>query len=166
MSSFAEADAGIRQCYARFIDAVWRKDGEEYARQFTSDGEWKIAGMHMKGREKIAEGCDFLLGRCKEIHLIVGHPIIEVDGDTAVARVNVTEITRMPDDLGYLTTGIYYDRFQVEDGKWRFRWRHWNTKYRGPLELGGHFTGTSDYGAFPGMPEWDEETYVKPATVK
>jgi hypothetical protein len=38
---------------ARFLDAVWRKDADSLATCFVQDGEWKLAGLHMRGRSEI-----------------------------------------------------------------------------------------------------------------
>ncbi len=163
MSDFAEADAGIRQLHARFTDAVWRQDAELFADCFARDGVWKIAGMEMKGREEIADACRRMLGRCSHIHLIVGLPIIEVNGDTAIGRLNMTEFARMNDGATAMTIGWYHDRYVQEAGKWHFQHRHWSMKYRGAPDLTGAFADTPDYGAFPEMPSPDEPTYVRPA---
>lgn len=80
MTDFVATECGIRQLYARFADAVWRQDGDDFAACFAVDGEWKIAGMHMHGRAEIGEACTKLLGRCARIHLLTGLPIIELDG--------------------------------------------------------------------------------------
>jgi uncharacterized protein (TIGR02246 family) len=164
MSNFLEADAGIRQLHAHFTDAVWRQDADEFAACFTLDGIWKIAGMEMQGREAIADACRRMLGRCSHIHLIVGLPILEVTGDTAKGRLNMTEFARVQDGSTAMTIGWYHDDYAQEDGRWRFKKRHWSMKYRGNPDLTGHFADTANYGAFPDGPAADEETYVRPVT--
>lgn len=162
MPDILEVDFAIRQLYARMVDAVWRQDCEQFANCYTPDGEWKIAGMHMKGREAIQEGATNLLTRCDAIHLIVGTPMLEVDGDTAVGRYNMTEFAKMPDGAAFMATGWYYDRYAKVDGEWLYQWRHWNMKYRGPIPMDGIWADTPDYDRFPNMPERDEPTFVRP----
>jgi uncharacterized protein (TIGR02246 family) len=163
VDNFLNADAGIRQLHARFTDAVWRQDADEFAGCFASDGEWKIAGMHMHGHEEIADACRRMLGRCSHIHLIVGLPILEVTSDRAIGRLNMTEFARMQDGSTAMTIGWYHDHYVDQEGRWRFQKRHWVMKYRGPPDLTGLYADTPDYGAFPGAPAPDEETYVRTA---
>lgn len=162
MNEFLVADSGIRQLHARFIDAVWRQDAEEFAACWTTDGVWKIAGMALTGREAIADACVRLLGRCEKIHLILGPPILEVSGTTAIGRMNVTEFAKMHDGSTAMTFGWYHDRYAEQDGRWRFASRHWSFKYRGAPDLTAPFIDTPDYGAFPAFPADDEVTYVRP----
>lgn len=161
MDQFVLADCGIRQLYARFVDAVWRQDADVFSNCFAEDGEWKIAGMNMRGREEIAAGCNNLLGRCERIHLLVGPPILEVDGNTAIGRLNMTEFAKIKDGTTAMTIGYYHDRYVETGGQWYFQSRHWSMKYRGTPDLMGVFYDTLDYGAFPARPDPDEETFVR-----
>ena len=161
MSDILEADFGIRQLHARFTDAVWRKDAEAFGSCFTRDGEWKLAGMHFHGREDISQNFAKLLGVCERVHLIVGLPVLDIDGHTAVGRVNFTEMAKMPDGSSALTIGIYYDRYALEDGKWRFSWRHFSLQYRGPSDFSADLVPSPDYGPPPGMPAPDEPTLTR-----
>lgn len=163
MNDFLLADSGVRQLHARFIDAVWRQDAEEFSACFAREGEWKIAGFVFRGRAEIAEACVKLLGRCRRIHLIVGHPILEVTGKRAQGRVNLTEFALMNDGSTAMTIGWYHDRYVEEEGRWRFEKRHWSFKYRGAPDLTGPFVDTPDYGPFPAGPAPDEATYVRKA---
>ncbi len=163
MTDMIQADFGIRQLHARFIDAVWRQDADEFAACWTKDGLWKIAGMEVRGWAALVDACKLMLGRCRHIHLAMGPAILEADGDTVLGRLNVTEFTMMQDDSSALTFGWYHDRYAEEDGRWRFQTRHWSFKYRGPLDLSGGYIDTPDYGAFPGFPAPDAPTYVRPA---
>ena len=47
------ADHGIRQLHARFVEATWRMDSTAFAECFAEDGQWKIAGLDLRGREAI-----------------------------------------------------------------------------------------------------------------
>lgn len=165
MTDFIAADAGIRQLYARFADAVWRQDAAEFSSCFASDGLWKIAGMEIAGRARIAEMCSTMLSRCSHIHIITGLPILDVKGGTAKGRLSMTEFARMQDGSTAMTIGWYHDDYVEHDGRWRFRKRHWVMKYRGSPDLTGHFADTPDYGAFPDGPADDEPTYVRPSHV-
>lgn len=163
MDEFTVAAVGVQQLHARFADAVFRQDIDEFAACFASDGVWKIAGMQLEGRANIHAAAGNLLGRCEKIQLIAQMPILEVDGGTAQGRQQMTELAKMPDGSGFITFGVYHDHYVLEDGRWRFGRRHWSFKYRGPFDLSAGFVGTPDYGAFPDGPADDEETYVRPS---
>ena len=53
MTDFAATEAAIRQLHARYVDAVWRKDYVAFGDCFTTDAEWRIAGMVLHGRAEI-----------------------------------------------------------------------------------------------------------------
>ncbi len=164
MTDLIAADVNIRQLHARFADAVWRQDGEAFANCFARDGLWKIAGMEIAGRAKIAEACGAMLGRCSHIHIITGLPIFELVDGGARGRLNMTEFARMQDGSTAMTIGWYHDDYVEENGLWCFKKRHWSMKYRGPPDMTGHFADTPNYGAFPDGPAADEGTYVRPAS--
>lgn len=160
-NEFIAAECEIRQLYARFTDAASRQDADAYAALFTVDGQWKLAGMHMRGREEIRATFAKLLGYTARVQIIPGLPILEVDGDTASARIQCTELTKMPDGSAAMALGTYYDRFVREDGRWLFCWRHFGLKYRGPVDLSDDLVESPDYGPFPAMPAPDEPTLTR-----
>jgi len=161
MNEFVIADSGIRQLHARFVDAVWRKDADAFADCFAEDGEWKIAGLHMRGRAEIGGQIGNLLSSCERVQLILGLPILEVEQDTATGRMQVTELAKLTDGSSAMTFGIYYDRYVREGERWRFQWRHWTLHYRGPTDLSAALVDGPDYGPHPGMPAPDEPTIVR-----
>lgn len=155
------AEYQINRLYSGFIDAAWRQDGKAYANLFAENGEWKLAAQHFRGRAEIATKFEFLLGFAKKVQMIVGQPMLEINGDKAIARTHCTEITKMPDGSSVMAIGIYYDRFVKEGDSWLFRWRHFGLHYRGPMDFSaGMVEESPDYGPFPGMPEWDETTHT------
>lgn len=161
MPNFMLAEAKIRQLHARFVDAVWRQDAEAFASCFARDGEWKIAGMHMKGREEIGATFAKLLGVCERVITTLGVPILAVDGNQAQGRIPLTELAKMGDGTSALTIGIYHDRYVAEDDCWVFQWRHFSLQYRGPTDLSADMVPSPDYGPFPGLPEPDEPTLTR-----
>ncbi|TGD71054.1 nuclear transport factor 2 family protein [Mangrovimicrobium sediminis] len=160
MSDVSAAE-GIRQLHARFIDAVWRQDAESFVQCFTEDGEWKVGGMHLKGRESIGPTFAKLLGLNERVLITPGLPILEIDGDSAIGRCQGQEIAKLPDGSSVMTLGVYYDRYTLSEGLWRFRWRHFALHYRGPLDLSAPMVESPEFGPFPGMPEWDEPTLTR-----
>lgn len=165
MTDFLIAESGIRQLHARFVDAVFRKDAEAFADCFAENAEWKIAGLHIRSRAEIGSLFGKLLAICARVQIIVGTPILEVSGDTAVGRVQVTELAKMVDGTSAMTLGVYYDRYVVENGRWCFQWRHFSLHYRGPTDLSAALVESPNYGAFPNMPAADEPTLTRRAPI-
>lgn len=161
MSDFLLAECAIRQLHARFVDAVWRKDSGAFGNCFAERGEWKIAGLHLRGRAEIAATFAKLLGACERVQLILGAPLLEVGNGTATGRVQSTELAKMADGSSALTLGVYYDRYVEAGDRWLFQWRHWGLHYRGPVDLSARFVECPDYGPPPGLPGADEPTFTR-----
>ena len=164
MTDFVQVECAIRQLQARCLEAIWRKDAKAYAALFARDGEWKIAGMHMRGQAEIEATFARLLGLCERVVTLTSPTLLEVDGKTAVGRTYVTENAKMLTGAYAHTIGVYYERFVEEDGAWKYQWRHWALQYRGPSDFSDTFYDSPDYGPFPGMPAPDEPTTVKKGT--
>lgn len=161
MNEFIEAESAIRQLHAKFVDAAFRQDAELYAQLFSDDGEWKLAGMHIKGRDEIRASFARLLGYTSRVQIILGPPLLELDGDSAAGRVQCTELTKMPDGSAVMAIGVYHERYVKQGGAWLFKWRHFSLHYRGPLDFSAALVESPDYGLFPNMPEPDEPTLTR-----
>jgi uncharacterized protein (TIGR02246 family) len=160
MDDFTVACVGIGQLHARFVDATFRQDGEQFAHCFAANGVWQIAGMALIGREAILERIGPMLGYCERIQLLAQTPIVELTDKGAQGRQQMVELSKLNDGTGAMTIGVYHDQYVQEDGAWRYAKRHWSVKYRGPFDMSGIFPATPDYGAFPEGPADDEATYV------
>lgn len=156
MIGLLAADFGIRQLHGRYIDAVFRKDTEAFAACFTGDAEWKIAGMHMCGREEIAEAFVKLSAAAERVLMFIGMPVLDIGEGTATGRIYVTEYVKRLDGGLMRTIGTYYDRYVGEGTDWRFLSRHWTLHYRGAGDFSEAFFHGFDYGPPPGMPAPDE----------
>lgn len=161
MTDFVSAECGIRQLQARCIEAIWRKDAKAFANCFTEDGEWKIAGMHMRGRAEIEATFGKLLGLCERVHTQASTPILDVGDGVAFGRTYVSENAKLLNGQFAHTIGIYYERYAETPDGWKFTWRHWSLQYRGPNDFSAPFYDSPDYGPHPGMPGPDEPTTVK-----
>jgi hypothetical protein len=82
-------------------------------------------------------------------------PLIEVSQGTASARTYVNEMTARKDGGPSTALGLYFERFVDQGDQWRFKWRLWQTLYRGNADLSGMFFDNTDFGAPPAMPDWD-----------
>lgn len=163
---FIAAECGIRQLYARFVDAVWRKDDADFANLITEDAEWKIATLHFKGHEEVRGAFAKLLGACERVQFIPGPTLIDLapDGLTAIGRTNCTELAKLASGGQGMNIGVYHDRFAKVGDQWRFRIKHFSLQYSGPVDLTADFVRESpDFGSFPNFPAPDAPTYTRRA---
>lgn len=161
MTDLIAAEFAIRQLQARYADALWRKDPNSFAELFARDAEWKISGMHLKGREEIRETFAKYMVHMDRSLMTFRTPIVdEVDG-VLTSRTYVTEQNRFADGQCAATLGIYYERFVEEVGRLRFAYRHWNMHYIGPADLSADFFDTCEFGPPPGFPGPDDPTTVR-----
>lgn len=158
MTDFAAAEAGIRQLHARYTDAVWRQDADAFARCFTPDGEWRISGMVMKGREQIAEKIALILGNMTRVLFTYRTASLDVGDGVATARAYIDERCAWKNGDTNIAIGRYYERLVEDDGEWFFHWRLFELHYRGPPDMTGTFFDHPDLGPPPAMPPLDATT--------
>lgn len=156
MTDFVTAESGVRQLYARCIDAVWRKDTAAFADCFTEDGEWKIAGRHLRGRAEIGNGFEELLSPNERVLMIFGPPLLQVGSGAAQGRCYVTEMIKRKDKMNASTIGTYYEHFVEQADQWRFQSRYFSLHYYGPADLSAPIRETTNFGPPPGMPGENE----------
>ena len=161
MTDFVVAECAIRQLHARYIDALWRKDADAFADLFAEDAEWKVAGMHLRGRDQIRSTFEKFMRHLDRTLMIFSDPIVELGDGYATARSYVTENNKFADGRTASTIGVYYERFVDEGDRWRFQWRHWNLYYIGPPDFSAPLYTCMEYGPPPGMPGPDDPTTVR-----
>lgn len=163
MIEFLEAEAGIRQLHAHYTDAVWRQDLAAFGDCFTTDAEWRISGMVMRGRDEIANGFGTILATCNRVLISFRNPQVDLTGrGRASARVYVTEQCSWTDKAPNMNIGRYFDRAVLDGDRWRFEWRLFQLLYTGPSDLTGEFQDHPDYGAWPAMPPRDAVPALAP----
>ncbi len=145
----------IRELHARYTDAVWRKDFVAFANCFTRDGEWRIGGLELRGRKQIEETIAKILGNFRKVLITFQSPILHVGDDGVSGRTYIQEQVARADGGANISIGRYYERFVLDEGRWRFSWRLFQRHYSGPADLSGEFFEWEDYGPPPGMPPLD-----------
>jgi uncharacterized protein (TIGR02246 family) len=159
MNEAAAAEAEIRQLYARYADAVWRKDLDAVGDCYTEDAEWRIGGAVLCGRRAIVEHLRIVLAKFQRVLITLRTPVIEFDGATATARTYLTEQGAFTDGHAITPIGTYFDRMAHQEERWRFSWRLFQTCYVGPPDMSGSFYENPDFGSPPAMPERDAVTF-------
>jgi uncharacterized protein (TIGR02246 family) len=161
MIDLQEAEFHIRQLQARYADALWRKDPQSFGDLFAENGEWKVSGMHLKGREEIRSTFARYMEHTGRTLMTFRTPIVELVDGVVTSRTYVNESNRFADGQTADTIGIYYERFTQEHGRWLFLYRHWNMYYIGPPDLTADFFAVRDFGPPPGFPGRDDPTTVR-----
>ena len=67
--------------------------------------------------------------------------LIEVDGDSATARFYIQENIKDGEGNTFRVVGVYNDTLARIDGDWKFKTRHFDVMYRGPVDLTGDIMG-------------------------
>ena len=161
MSDLIAAEFAVRQLHARYVDALWRKDPESFGELFADDAEWKISGMHLRGRTEIRETFAKYMRHIERTFMMFGTPMIEFVDGVLASRTYVTENNKFASGQTASTIGVYYERFSEEGNRWRFKWRHWNLYYIGPPDFTAPLYSCKEFGPPPGMPAADDPTTVR-----
>ena len=156
MNDFLVAEAGIRELQARYTNAVWRKDFAAFADCFAEDGEWRIAGMVLRGGGECRTFLEGIFGDLDRVRMTMQPPLLQVNGDTAIGRTEVIEHNISKDRKRNLAIGEYYDRFVRIGDQWKFAWHYYQLYYLGPPDMSGAFYEIRDYGPPFAMPPADE----------
>jgi len=159
VSDFNDAETGIRQLQARYVDSVWRKDYGAFGDCFADDAEWRIAGRVIRGRDCCVAALREFMEGFDRVLMTVRTPVLKVDGRTAIGRANVTEeMVSKNAHRPSVSMAVYYDRFVQQGDTWRFDLHHYQLYYLGPPDMSGKFYEITDYGPPFAMPPADEPT--------
>jgi len=144
-----EKELAIRKMLAVSSDCVWRKALDEYGACWANDGEWRIMGLVVNGREAIKVTWGQFMDGLKTAWQVTPNMIIEVDGEVGYGRLYIQETLQQPDGSVNVMRGIYHDTYKMEDSKWVFAKRHIDIVYMGPADMSGRFYETVPYGPAP-----------------
>jgi uncharacterized protein (TIGR02246 family) len=115
----------IRELNDVYGDGVVRKDPATWGSIWAEDATWDFMGQNLKGREAIVELWNGAMSQFDAVSFSCSPASIEVDGDTATARVQTQEILKGKDGSTRHIGGLYTDRLARIDGDWRFTHRGW-----------------------------------------
>jgi len=129
----------IRDLRIRFADAANRRQFDQFASLFTESGRWAIPDMqaHFEGRPAIRGGIAHMLGLW-ELFIQFSHDgPIDVDGHVVAGRSYVQEIGRFVAGGSQFNCSVYDDRYEREDGMWKFASRTYHFLYVDETPLAG-----------------------------
>ena len=155
MTSLADAQAGIRDLHARYCDATFRKDYDAFADCFAEDAEWRISGRVFRGPAEVRQGIATIMDKFNRVFITFRNPILTVGEGVASGRTWLDERCAWKNGDTHIAIGLYYEHFARAGDRWLFKWRMFETHYRGPPDMSGTFFDLTDYGAPPAMPPLD-----------
>lgn len=153
--NFVDAELAVRDLHARYTDAVWRKDFAAFGECFSRGAEWRIGGLTLQGRDRIAQGIEQIMANFRRVLITLHTPIVHIGAEGISARCFVTEQVARLNGQSNVSIGRYYEWFEFEEGRLRFSWRLFELHYSGPPDLSGSFNEYPDYGPPPAMPPRD-----------
>lgn len=148
-----DAERSIRDLVARYSDAVNRRDEPAWRATWATSSEWHLLGATKTGRDDIVAHWLDLMATLPfvlqfPVFGLVDFPDAPDAPDephdvrstasitSATGRWYVQEVSQRPERAG-LSFGVYHDHYVVEDGRWRFARRRFDSLYRGLPDLSG-----------------------------
>lgn len=119
----AEDRQAIAELNGVYADGVVRIDAKTWATVWAEDATWDFFGNLFEGRDAIVGFWEQAMSGLQAVSFHCVPCMIEIDGETAVARVQTQEILHMKDGNTRVVGGIYEDRLAKTDGRWAFTHR-------------------------------------------
>lgn len=139
MNQNVENELAVRNLLSRYSDAVWRIDGDAFARTWAEDGHWNILGMPFTGRQTIVDKWhEFMAQIVRNMQIIHGE-ILDIGTDSGTGRVYVNEIMTGADGVTKVSMGTYDDTYVRIDGSWFFQSRKFTLIYLGAPDYSDPF---------------------------
>ena len=133
-----EDTLNIQQLYAKYSDAIMRKDAETFGSCWSDDAYWLLLGNEYRGREAIVQtysnsvvATDFIM------HLAIS-PLIAIHGNRAKVRSQVQELLHFSGGGAMMILANYNDELHKIDGQWLFADRRISVRYSGPFPMDDH----------------------------
>jgi ketosteroid isomerase-like protein len=129
----------IEALRVEFTDAAMMHDYDRRASLYTEDGVYRIpfGNIEITGREAIRAWGERAQGEW-DYFVQTMHPgTIQLEGDTAVGRVYISEIGRLRDGSSHLNYGVFHDRYRRTEGGWKFAERVYEIRYLDTTPLAG-----------------------------
>ena len=129
----------IEALRGEFTDALMMRDYDRFASLFTRDGAWRIPyiGAELLSREEIRAGIERMQGLWDYFVQTAHAGTIQLEGDTAVGRVYVSEFGRMRDGRSEPNYAVYHDRYLPTPDGWKFAERIYEVRYLDTTPLAG-----------------------------
>jgi ketosteroid isomerase-like protein len=138
-------EEAIRRTLSEYCQLLDDGRFDEWADIFATDATFVPLGHLVTGRDAIRSWAYETFPDIDGIgrHLTI-NPIVDVDGESAVAKSDVLMLRPSPDGPRAVLVGEYHDTLVREDGRWRFARREVIVRLQEWLapELGATATGS------------------------
>ena len=123
----------IEDLLNRYYDHFGGGSNDAFGDYYTADGVFEVNGSHYQGHDAIVKLYDTLgsetaaaVGAQTVFHMVLSNPVIEVNGDTATAKLLWTGIDN-PADVSQpphlREQGREYDQLVKQNGRWLIKHR-------------------------------------------
>jgi uncharacterized protein (TIGR02246 family) len=120
-------ELAIRGLVSRYCHAIAERDDEAWAQTWAADGEWKVLGQEVRGRDAVLALYQKLVATARWV--------VQVASD-ANGKWQIAETIQTTDGRAAINIGRYRDRYRRgSDGVWRFARREFVGSYFGPPDL-------------------------------
>jgi len=121
-----EMALAVTQLYARYADAIHRRDADAWGATWCSDARWDlpIEGVPpLEGREAIVATWTAVMPGFTVVQHLPATPLLKIEDGVLCARWTVREQLAKQDGEGEELLGIYDDTHREEDGMLRYQSR-------------------------------------------
>jgi ketosteroid isomerase-like protein len=138
-------ELAIRTLVASYTDAINRCDVDDIAPVYDDDAVFTMMDRpSVTGRDAILDVLRETVSRYHLIMQLVHTGVVQLDGDSARARWQVTELQITVAGTSRFVAGRYEDELVRRADGWKFARRTFTARYLGPLDLSA--------GALPDAP--------------
>lgn len=130
-----EAKDEIRELTARYCHAVVDGDVETIVNLFCSDGTFRMRKFSATGDEELRKMYEGGVGGKTHKPFIQNH-VIEMDGPGEASGRCSVEIRIFQDGEALTAAGHYLDKYRLENGRWLFAERFYNSYHLAPWSSG------------------------------
>ncbi len=129
-------DHAIRALTASYTDAINRSDVDDIAPVYDDEAVFTMMDRpSVVGRTAILDTLRATVARYELVMQLVHSGVVQVDGDRARARWQITELQIMKDGQRRLVAGRYEDEHVRRSDGWKFSRRTFTARYLGDVDL-------------------------------
>jgi ketosteroid isomerase-like protein len=129
-------DHAIRTLTASYTDAINRADIDDIAAMYDDDAVFTMMDRpDVVGRSAILDTLRATVARYQLIMQLLHSGVVQIDGDRARARWQVTELQITIDGQSRFIAGRYEDEHIRRDHGWMFARRTFTARYLGDVDL-------------------------------
>lgn len=111
----------IRDLMSKYCHGIDKKDEKLFMSIWTEDGNYELPRGNGAGTEGIRQLVQKVWREVPKCHHHITNPLIDVNGDKATARTDVTYFRETADGIHCLLSGMYSFEFEKADGEWKTR---------------------------------------------